>query len=86
MRGDVRRCRGWQDRKRSVVRGGGEGSRDDSMHTREGGGNKDGGDERRRQTDAGRPVTDGQAEESHRSCGLEKQAPSPCIDCPSPTV
>lgn len=36
--------------------------------------------------DVGRPVADGQAEESHQSCGLEKQAPSPCIDCPSPTV
>lgn len=33
----MRRCWGWQDRKRSVVREGGEGSRDDSMHTREGG-------------------------------------------------
>ena len=33
--------------------------------------NKDGGDEERRQTDAGRPVSDGQAAESHRSCGLE---------------
>lgn len=36
--------------------------------------------------DAGRPGADGQAEESHQNCGLEKQAPSPCVDCPSPTV
>ena len=46
--------------------------------------------ERERETeterDAGRPEADGQAEESHQSCGLEKQAPSSCVDCPSPTV
>lgn len=42
--------------------------------------------EKETERDAGRPVADGQAEESHQSCGLEKQAPSPCVDCPSPTL
>lgn len=52
--------------------------------------NKDREDERGREKeperDGRRPVADGQAEESRRSCGLEKQAPSPRVDCPSPTV
>lgn len=87
VRGDAGWCQRWQDRTRSVVGGGeGVGRCDDSMHIREKGESKDGEDERRRQTDAGRPGTDGQAEESHRSSGLEKQSPSPCIHCPSPTV
>lgn len=66
--------------------GKGKGGTDDNIKRKQGWRGRERVREKETERDAGRPVADGQAEESHQSCGLEKQAPSPCVDCPSPTV